>query len=249
MKRPTFASQLRERRKLTAPFRSPLVDKDAAKQGVHAVYASGRSRPGPKRGTALQKENAHATCEKPTVATGRPQATVTKAPTPKVAKQFKSPFHLDASTPGASSSSQPSSTISSVQAVPTIRALQSKIQTLKQAIKIKNAPGDRDDDALEDVKNKWTSVGREVAWAVWDTVKDLDPGDSVRLGRPGGGWFDDDDAGRGSGRGEEGEKAVEGEEEEHHAQRHTLGTMLRHLGIAPETLGWDEDEGDFVDVE
>lgn len=29
---------------------------------------------------------------------------------------------------------------------------------------------------------------------------------------------------------------------------HTLGTMLRYMGIAPDTLGWDEEEGDFVDV-
>ncbi|KAL4241546.1 hypothetical protein ABKN59_000255 [Abortiporus biennis] len=29
---------------------------------------------------------------------------------------------------------------------------------------------------------------------------------------------------------------------------HSLGTMLRYMGIAPETLGWDEDEGDFVEL-
>lgn len=36
------------------------------------------------------------------------------------------------------------------------------------------------------------------------------------------------------------------EEEEEEKRQDTLGTMLRHLGIAPETLGWDEDEGEFV---
>lgn len=268
MKRPTVASQLRERKKLAAPFRSPLVDKDAAKHGVHAVYASGKSKLGPKRVTVQQKENsptlagAQATSEKPTVAFSQPQAT--KAPTPKVAKQFKSPFHLGASS--ASSGSQAPSTFSSVQAVPTIRALQSKIQTLKQAIKIKNAPGGTDDEELEELVNKWTGVGREVAWAVWDTVKDLDPGESARMGKPNGGWLDDIDASRGGGwgfddgrgkqvkggPGDGGEQAVSGdddEEEEARTQQHTLGTMLRHLGIAPETLGWDEEEGDFVDAE
>ena len=252
---------------MAAPFRSPLVDKDAAKQGVHAVYASGKSKLGPKRVTVQQKENsptlagAQATSEKPTVASSQPQTT--KAPAPKVAKQFKSPFHLDASS-ASSSSSQPPSAFSSVQAAPTIRALQSKIQTLKQAIKIKNAPGGTDDDELEELVNKWTGVGREVAWAVWDTVKDLDPGE--RMGKPNGGWLDDVDASRGGGwgfddgwgkqvkggPGEGGEHAVPGDDEEDEvprAQQHTLGTMLRHLGIAPETLGWDEEEGDFVDAE
>ena len=29
----------------------------------------------------------------------------------------------------------------------------------------------------------------------------------------------------------------------------TVGTMLRHLRIDPATLGWDDDQGDFVDVD
>ena len=41
------------------------------------------------------------------------------------------------------------------------------------------------------------------------------------------------------------EESREGGPEES-ALQHTVGTMLRHLGIDPETLGWDEDEGDFV---
>lgn len=205
--------------------------------------------------------------EKPAAASCQAQAA--KAPTPKVAKQFKSPSHLGASSSSSSlSTAQPSSTFSNAQAVPTIRALQSKIQTLKQAIKIKNAPGGNDDDELEELVDKWTSVGREVAWAVWDTVKDLDPGESARLGKPRGGWFDDVGGGRDSTRGgggwgfddggksepekgdpgEEGEQVVSRSDDEETRQQHTLGTMLRHLGIAPETLGWDEEEGDFVDA-
>ncbi|KAL6299722.1 hypothetical protein BKA93DRAFT_805388 [Sparassis latifolia] len=42
------------------------------------------------------------------------------------------------------------------------------------------------------------------------------------------------------------EKGAGGEDEDEAAAEHTLGTMLRHFGIAPETLGWDEDEGDFI---
>ena len=36
-------------------------------------------------------------------------------------------------------------------------------------------------------------------------------------------------------------------EAETEQKRDTLGTMLRQLGIAPETFGWDEDEGEFVE--
>ena len=39
----------------------------------------------------------------------------------------------------------------------------------------------------------------------------------------------------------------DGEDEKPLAQ-HTLGVMLRRLGIDPATLGWDEEEGDFVDI-
>ena len=39
----------------------------------------------------------------------------------------------------------------------------------------------------------------------------------------------------------------EAEEGEESAPQPSLGTMLIQLGIAPETLGWDEDEGNFVD--
>ena len=38
-----------------------------------------------------------------------------------------------------------------------------------------------------------------------------------------------------------------GEEcEEEDKKEDTLGTMLRQLGIAPETFGWNDDEGEFV---
>jgi hypothetical protein len=35
------------------------------------------------------------------------------------------------------------------------------------------------------------------------------------------------------------------EEEEEEKKEDTLGSMLRQLGIAPETFGWNEDEGEF----
>ena len=120
---------------------------------------------------------------------------------------------------------------------------------------------------------KWTTAAREIAWAVWDHVKDLDPGTAPTITTKGG-WFTDDDErpGLGAKRGfdpswgyDDGhvEKRArvdgdaegglvetrDGEEEEPQVVQHTLGVMLRRLGIDPATLGWDEEEGDFVDVE
>lgn len=177
---------------------------------------------------------------------------------------------------------------SSANAGPTIQTLQARVQKLKQAIKIKNERDADDDERLETLVTKWRTVGREVAWLIWDTVKDLAPGEGLSSTAPGGGW-NEDAAPRGnksafkidgfqSGWGWDGEKkgkhdgldnswgwddkqiasVVEGEdgvvvgepmevdEEEPQVENHSLGTMLRHLGIDPDTLGWDEDEGDFV---
>ncbi|KAH9938453.1 uncharacterized protein B0H18DRAFT_967257 [Fomitopsis serialis] len=241
-KRQTLASQLRQRQKLVAPFRSPLVDKDAARHGVDAVYASGKNRAGlvtKKRDADMQVDDRSASMQAAQERVGavslQPQAT--KDYTPKVAKQFKSPLHLGSS----SSSSQPTTAVSSVQAVPTIRALQAQIQTLKQAIKIKTSGGGNDEDELEELVVKWTTVGREVAWAVWDTVKDLDPGEAANMGKDGrrdggrgGGWGFDDSSNQpqNGGVGEEEEGGSKDDDEEPH-----FSTLL--------TLGWDEEEGDL----
>lgn len=40
---------------------------------------------------------------------------------------------------------------------------------------------------------------------------------------------------------------MEGSEHEDEPKHHTLGTMLASLGIPPEVLGWQEEEGEFVD--
>lgn len=45
----------------------------------------------------------------------------------------------------------------------------------------------------------------------------------------------------------DGTAEVEEEEEEDEPRQDTLGTMLKQLGIAPATLGWNEDEGEFID--
>ncbi|KAI0751427.1 hypothetical protein C8Q80DRAFT_575010 [Daedaleopsis nitida] len=244
-KRPTQASQAKQRKKLAAPFRSPVIKGPLVQGGLHAVYASGRaalaspSRKTPARDVG-QEDHGRVALE-PTAGAAN------KDRTAKAAKQFKSPLHASNATYPIMSSSAPSSSsstlFSSVRAAPTIQALQGKVQALKQAIKIKTSGKADQDDILEQLVNKWTIAGREVAWAVWDHVKDLDPGPSTVLdaGQKGG-WFEG-----------EGDGVAQREDEmdaagEPPVVQHTLGVMLRRLGIDPATLGWDEEEGDFVDA-
>ncbi|EMD41119.1 hypothetical protein CERSUDRAFT_71301 [Gelatoporia subvermispora B] len=277
-KRPTATFHQEQKRKLKTPFRSPLLNPDAALHGVDAVYASGKARPKPVRIASPSNLSVRPTMESKT---GVPKTddlltAVAKDYTQNAAKQFRSPLAAQGTARVAPASS-------GVGALPTIQALQSKVQALKQAIKINQGDGD-DDDALEALASKWKTAAREVAWAVWDTVKDLDPGSNAAQTKTG--WLDEeydapkkqaDKAGGSDSGGRSGRVKYEGfdrgwgwdedgksddahdaqvrgvtderEEEETQVPQHTLGTMLRHLGIDPETLGWDEDEGDFVDPE
>ncbi|KAI0700601.1 hypothetical protein BC835DRAFT_397088 [Cytidiella melzeri] len=303
-KRPTQASQKKQYRKLIKPFRSPLVNYEDVLAGKDAVYTSGHSRSQSLDVPSASDRDDLSASEKP-ILTEEPLSdanlmpTATKNRTANVAKPFRCPVSMSsliATDPNGSAStsagtfSTPSCSISGVQAAPTIQNLQARIQKLKQAIKIK-AEHNGDDDAkkLEVLVTKWRTVGRDVAWLVWDTVKDLEPGAGPGVlpakggwdegenpfggvkgkrggGGFGGGWgYDDgkagnrggfasgwgwDEKGGDGGKGDGGEvgsgEAMDVEENEREVPAHTLGTMLRHMGIDPDTLGWDEDEGDFV---
>jgi hypothetical protein len=205
---------------------------------------------------------------------------MTKARTKRAAKQFKSPLSADSS----------SAVISSVRLTPTIQMLKRKVQVLKRAIKVKN---DGDEKTLEKLVEKWTEAGREVAYGVWELVKDMG-GDDTRA-RGSGGWGSDEWDGKGKGRNFKDswgwndkaerrgavneternwgwvvsvdEKVDDGAGEdrsmedsrggsadkrwekeggpEEDEKRDTLGTMLKQLGIDPQTLGWDDEEGTF----
>ncbi|KAI1792841.1 hypothetical protein LXA43DRAFT_886701 [Ganoderma leucocontextum] len=256
--RPTQASQAKQHTKLTAPFRSPVIKGPLVHGGLHAVYASGRPAPPAPASKPPTEENV--TEANSMVESNIGVHVANRDRSARAAKQFKPPMQV--TNPIASSESGPAITagrVSRVGAVPTIQALQGQVQTLKQAIKIKNSGNGDDDEVLEQLVEKWTAVGREVAWALWDHVKDLDPGtDAPQQGR----WHaGDEDDGAGSKRGfnpgwgydgEPGRKKVrmdeDVEQEEPPVVQHTIGVMLRRLGIDPDTLGWNEDEGDFVDV-
>lgn len=281
-KRSTQAGQARQRKKLATPFRSPLVTTALAKGGLHAVYASGKAlrAPAPASGSGVSSSPAESETTKLAVGGfGKNDYTV------NAAKQFKSPLApsavSDVPVPSGTNSGFESGakaagvSFSSVRAVPTIQALQGRLQTLKQAIKITGARAGEDDDSLEDLAIKWTLAGREVAWALWEHVKDLNPGNGAAA--QSGGWPGDDAEGKGGSKSkrpwdsswgygdeERGVKRIkvdgdvgdgakvddEGEgTEDENVVRHSVGTMLRHLAIDPATLGWDEEEGDFVDVD
>ncbi|EJF62914.1 hypothetical protein DICSQDRAFT_103273 [Dichomitus squalens LYAD-421 SS1] len=258
--RPTPASQAKQYKKLAAPFRSPVIKGPLVQGGLHAVYASGRAA-----SMVVRKLPEDENIAKPDVSVEPASLVANKDRTAKAAKQFKSPVQPTSPNTVTSSKFTPASgTFSRIGAAPTIQALQGQVQTLKQAIKIKNS-GDRDEDqVLEQLVEKWTEVGREVAWAVWGYVKDLDPGpgeqqksgwfadeDEVKAGRKRGfdsNWGYGEEPARKKGKTESDAEAESTEDVEPPVVQHTVGVMLRRLGIDPDTLGWNEDEGDFVDV-
>jgi len=184
--------------------------------------------------------------------------------TQRAAGQFKSPL------PSAVSSSIPSA----VRQTPTIQALERKVQVLRRAVKVKNGG---EEQTLEALVKKWTEAGREVAWEVWALVKDQENGSGEDWGKDSQnatsgkrkfedswGWNEesgskrvktewDNDRNWGweisptTGADDQPtEERVESVEEEE-KPRETLGTMLLRLGIAPSTLGWNDEDEEFVD--
>ncbi|KAI0080727.1 hypothetical protein K474DRAFT_1769227 [Panus rudis PR-1116 ss-1] len=281
-KRPTMAHQKKQHKKLITPFRSPLISSDSPLMKGLGVYYRGQGIPRlDPMGEVMTSEDPSPQSAKDGTEAASAGSLGNKAQdyTKKAAKQFKSPLSQD-SFAGLAPSSTASTRLEPLT-YPGLstQALQAKVQKLKQAIKIKQENNAKEDEALSALVSKWRSAGREVAWEVWEIVKDLEPNQMPRangggwdedekpfygLGRkrePGGGWDDAGDSKRtrlDSSWGWDDQKAATSTEkledlemqsvEDDDASRleHTLGTMLRFMGIDPETLGWDEDEGDFV---
>ncbi|CAL1701686.1 unnamed protein product [Somion occarium] len=276
-KRPTFASQEKQYRKLARPFRSPVINNDSPLMMGKGVYVGGK----------VEKPSVLVNDESPV-----PTATVITEPfkdhTKNAAKQFKSPLSQTVTGPSPSLvTTNASGRYSDAQSLFSIQQLQAKVQKLKQAIKIKQDGNGEEEEQLAKLVSKWRTAGRDVAWEVWDTVKDLAPGEGPMIGPLRGGWdegekpfgqtqggkrrrdgwgYDDDRGGKKAkvegfesswgwnndqknaeiGAVPDEDSAMEVEDEEVDTPQHALGTMLRFMGIAPETLGWNEDEGDFV---
>jgi hypothetical protein len=127
-----------------------------------------------------------------------------------------------------------------------------------------------EDEKLETLVGKWRGVAKEVAWELWEVVKEGNFGEgidcrvSAGLGAGGGfgpfgsgngedsqqkdwGWAagSEEDATEGPNKG----KAKEDEDDDGpRVEERSMGAMLRQLGIAQETLAWDEEEGDFIEI-
>lgn len=254
-KRATLASQQQQFKKLTAPFRSPLIlnkneytpseDHVNSKSPLSILLAPPAA---PKMPLTPQKpHHAHAI---PSVTPAK-----TRVRTLKAASQFKSPL--------SSSASVSSGRGSSIRLTPTVQSLERKLQLLKRAVKVKE---NDEEKTLIGLIKKWTEAGREVAYELWDLVKDsANKGDGM-------GW----DAGKGKtgsrdsnwgwdSPGIKRESCPENEmntdtenpldegcinkthSEDDEQTRNTMGTMLRQLGIATETLSWNDDEEVFLD--
>lgn len=232
-RRATLASQKLSRKKLAAPFRSPLqtrmastlpttptvlVEDDTQKQIVGESRAEYQTNPKSAKAAPAGAQS--------------PIQTLVRSS--RAAAQFRSPLvkvPVHASRP-------------LVLPNQAIMDLERKLTILRRAVKIKR---DGDEGHLERLAKKWRDAGREAAYELWGIVRDLSTeGGEIRGNgnNTGWGWDEKNEHGRS---GDERQDAEEGGQVER--QESTLGVMLRKLGIAPETLGWNDEEEAFVDDE
>ena len=228
-RRATLASQKLSRRKLAAPFRSPLQIKPtqfATPAPVEDVLQEQIIRePPPKYKSPVKAQEA------PPGARANGKLLVHSS---RAAAQFRSPL-------GNASVHASRPVILPNQA---IMDLERRVTILRRAVKIKR---DGDEDRLKCLTKKWRDAGREAAYELWSIVRDLSTEGSEIRGNgsnTGWGWGDRDERDNF----EEGRLDTE-EGESAERQENTLGVMLRKLGIAPETLGWNDEEETFVDDE
>ncbi|KAG1874712.1 hypothetical protein DFJ58DRAFT_695480 [Suillus subalutaceus] len=240
-------------RNSSPPFRSPLIlnkDEDAPSED----FLKSRSplsillAPPPAPKMPLTPQKPHHARAAPSVTPAK-----TRVRTLKAASQFKSPL--------SSSASASSGRGSSIRLTPTVQSLERKLQLLKRAVKVKE---NDEEKTLIGLIKKWTEAGREVAYELWDLVKDSANKregmgwDGGRMGSRDSNWGWDSPGIKREGYPEnEINTATENPSDEGHTNkilseddeqtRNTMGTMLRQLGIATETLGWDEDAEVFFD--
>jgi hypothetical protein len=244
-KRPSIAAHRLQQKKLAQPFRSPVLP-EASKVESKSKASTTDLRADAVSSCSLtpKESDSREHVSSSTTLDGKIKYRTTRAAT-----QFKSPL----SVPNILNDS------SLVRLTPTIQALERKLQILKRAVKVRE---DVQEEVLEGLVKKWTEAGREVAWEVWNLVKDnasSDGGrDSSKKRTFKGSWGWESPGNAKKPRSEEMERnwgwdvvpisgLSEKEEEEEGAPKHTLGTMLRQLGVAADTLGWDDEEGTFID--
>ncbi|KAF9534378.1 hypothetical protein CPB83DRAFT_332434 [Crepidotus variabilis] len=254
-KRSTLAAQKVQHKKLAKPFRPLTLVQPARPQEPMLSTAFAGSPSGPNDADITSS-----------LAASTPPAKMSddkiKHRTTRAAAQFKSPL----------SASMVDSDVDSARPTPNIQLLERKLQLLKRAVKARE---NSEEEELERLIKKWTEAGREIAYEVWDLVKDNVANDSggnptqKRGFQESWGWEDAGDAKRLKteernwgwdvvpvDEREAEQEAQEYEEvgakrkfvDDEDAPRHNLGVMLRELGIATEVLGWSEAEENFVDL-
>ena len=254
-KRLTVRLQHLQHEKLKSPFRSPLLIRTERYPGTELQTSS------PAESDRASGQVQHATSKALLNLSSRTTITTinkhdvlrdgrTKYRTARAATQFKSPLSSDATIKLGNM----------VRMTPDIQMLERRLQLLKRALKIKQ---EDQEHVLEDLVRKWTDAGREVAWELWPLVKESGTSEYGALSRveslysssiQGWGWNESTDEKHDS---EESLNMLGVESNDNHDSRdsnleeepvqNSVGIMLRQLGIDPETLGWDEGEGVFVD--
>ncbi|KAI0068983.1 hypothetical protein BV25DRAFT_70733 [Artomyces pyxidatus] len=245
-RRPTQASQRLSHKKLITPFRTPFrgtAMSNALKTEVDTDTHIPPPAPCPPRGgreTSNTPGPFVQRLEKPNIA-----KTMTKlALASKAASQFRSPF-------AATSTGDRSRTV--ILPTQTIQALERKVTTLRRAVKIKH---EGDAGKLDSLARKWRDAGREAAYELWSIVRNR--AEEVNTGGKSGGdwgwgpgpWDEKEGNASAEGGMDDGMDLDIGKEhadEDAEEERETLGIMLRKLGIAPETLGWNDAEEVFLD--
>ncbi|TRM68330.1 hypothetical protein BD626DRAFT_481412 [Schizophyllum amplum] len=237
-RRPTALAHKAQFKKLAKAFRPPAMKPKAEELDAFLPSSSPpRSSPPESKPNVTATKNSSSSTKK-------------NHGSKRAVSQFKSPLTATASA----------NVTSNVRLTPRIQELERKLQVLKRAIKVRK---DGEEKTLERLVKKWTEAGREVAWEVWSLTKESAEGGDWGYGGEAKS-SDKDGFGKGWGWAAEGEKDDKGHDEgdeqpgaEDDARykdvdkvkpQQTLGTMLRHLGIAPETLGWDDNEDGFVDA-
>ncbi|KAJ3880169.1 hypothetical protein F5051DRAFT_369613 [Lentinula edodes] len=266
-KRSTIASHRRQHRKLATPFKSPLMTKQANLDAQGKVLMGPPAVPSDKPSiTMFEAGQSHASAPPSTTVLSPTNSTKRRfTVTARAAAQFKSPLSFI-----SMANSSPS--LPQVRLTPNMQSLERKIQILKRALKVKK---DNEEKILADLTARWTEAGREVAWEVWELVKNNGDspnahgsnsfgskralndswgwdvqGDQKRVkSEDSWGWSTADQTRETDEtvilQDENAKPKIEDEEEE--SIEYTLGTMLRRLGIDPATLGWDDGNCVFED--
>ncbi len=244
-KRPTVTGHKRQFKKLSTPFRTPQM-----------ILPSSPPKKKAKRESSPSKKESMP--PPPPPPPRKPSDVKKQHRTIRASGPFKSPLTV------AQDGDKPT-----VRMTPSIQSLERKVQILKRALKVKN---DGDEEILQDLAKQWTEAGREVAWQLWDIVKETGSSNSGSWGADSArkkrgfdgswGWEEQGDKKKMKmdswGWDETPVKIEDGEEalaeyeqparlddECEEKVDFTLGVMLRQFGIDPDTLGWNEEDGVF----